>query len=191
MKKYGLKLYSTDYQKIAVVHQLVSEGLFDFVELYAFPETFRLYGEKWRGLKLPFVVHAAHSSHAMNLALKKNEKSNLKLYKEAAAFAYLLAAEKIIFHPGISGTERETTRQLKKIHDKRAVIENKPCINLFGKRCVGSSYEGIKSIMQKTGCELCLDIGHLIKSCYLNDLDFWGELNKWLLLTPAIIHLND
>lgn len=191
MKTYGLKVYSTDHHYLREIIGLYNEGVFDYIELYAVPNTLDATGKKWRKIDMPFIIHAAHSSHGMNLAKNSCATNNRRLYREAAGFADLLLAEKIIFHPGIAGEVKETARQLRSFRERRGLIENKPFINLYGKRCVGASYESIKELRQRTGYGLCLDVGHLLKNAYANDLAPLHELSRWLALKPEMIHLND
>ncbi|MDD5564735.1 MAG: TIM barrel protein [Thermoanaerobaculaceae bacterium] len=191
MIKLGLKIFSTDTRRIEAVKKCLRQGLFDYVELYAYPDTFDGTIDAWRSIKTDFIIHAAHFSEGMNLAIGRLAVSNSKLFNEAARFADCLNSVAIILHPGTSGSVGQTIRQIRSFNDARIVVENKPFINLAGKKCVGASCEEIADIMIATGCGFCLDIGHAIKYSYSKSRDMWDTLDNFFGLRPKIIHLTD
>ena len=65
IRNSGLKLYSTDTALIPEAMVLYGKDLFHFIELYVIPRTPGEVIEQWKGLGVPFVIHAAHSLHGI------------------------------------------------------------------------------------------------------------------------------
>ena len=192
MYKFGLKLWSINDNYIKEAIRLHEQGIYDYIELYAIPETYSSHINLWKALGIPFVIHAPHFSDGLNLAKKESRDNNLRLISETRKFADALKADKIIVHPGIAGKIEETIRQLKEINDPRFLIENKPYYALNnGLICNGASFKEIKAILKNAGTGFCLDIGHAFCAARgLNEepMDF---LEKFLRLTPEMFHLTD
>ncbi len=189
--KVGLKFYANNIEFIPFAIKQFKKKLFDYIELYVVPGDFLKYGKNWKDFDIPFVIHAAHCLHGVNLSKKSHKTVNRNAYEEAKKFADILQAEEIIFHPGLAGEVLETVRQINSFKDKRIVIENKPFIALNGKRCVGGSISDIRSIMKKCGVGFCLDITHAVKYAYSNEIDCLSFLRDFALLKPRLIHITD
>ena len=190
MPTVGLKLWSINENYYDAAKALYERGVYDYIELYAVPDTCDTLS-LWKGLQIPYVVHAPHSLSGLNFSLPAQASENRILALQAIEFADVLGAEKIIFHPGINGTVKETIRQLQQIGDPRILIENKPHLGLDGSTCVGSRPEDIRQIMDECGVGFCMDFGHAI--CAANS---FGENHaQWLdafgALGPAMYHLTD
>jgi deoxyribonuclease IV len=193
MNKLGLKLFSINRQYHDIAAKLYREGLYEYIELYAVPQSFDDTAVLWKSLDIPYVIHAPHFKHGMNLARKDHEAVNHKLYEEAARFADTLNAKYIIFHPGIGGNIQETGRQIKNFSDKRIIIENKPYHAVNDKNAICNGYlpSDIDLVMHESGCGFCLDVGHCF--CAANALgkplfDFFDE---FLRLKPVMVHVSD
>jgi len=192
MHKFGLKLWSTNKNYIKEAERLFEEGLYSYIELFAVPDSFRNYIDLWKKLKIPFVIHAAHSAVGLNLAKKEFFKQNMKLADEARRFADELDSDFIIFHPGIEGKIEETVNQLNKIKDQRIVVENKPYYTIDGNFvCNGNSPEEIQFILDSTAVGFCLDVGHTIYSANAQKKDWFLYLKEFLRLNPKIFHISD
>ncbi|MBU0686377.1 MAG: sugar phosphate isomerase/epimerase [Candidatus Margulisbacteria bacterium] len=189
--KIGLKLYASNIEYAKIADYEFKRGSFDYIELYVVPGDLKKYKSVWEKSHLPFIIHAAHCFHGINLSKREYFPANKKAYEEAKKYADLLRAPIIIFHPGLAGDVHETARQLKLFEDKKIVIENKPFIALNGKRCVGGSINDIRVIMQESGAGFCLDLTHAIKYAYSNDIDYIEYLRRCMKLNPAIIHISD
>lgn len=190
--KIGLKLWSTNDFYVKPARELYEKGYFDYIELYSYPGSFKDYHTMWKKMGVPFNIHAPHFSEGMNLAKKENENKNLMLADEARRFADLLKAEQIIFHPGVDGDINETIRQLKRIGDKRILMENKPYLSVDGKYvCNGYSVEDIGRIVREAGTGFCLDFGHAV--CAANSLktDPMNYVRSFIELKPDLFHIND
>lgn len=192
--KYGLKLWSVNtdaYKKEA--KRLYKEGLYDFIELYAVPETAQTL-KNWQELDIPFIIHAPHYAHGMNLANPDCFENNMKLVKETMLFADSLNAEYIVFHPGVGGKITETARQVNLINDSRILIENKPykaIPQMSADFCTGSRPQEIRTIMELTKAGFCLDIGHAIAAANSFELDFIEFIHEFTELKPTLYHFSD
>lgn len=197
MYKLGLKLWSinTDYYLPEAV-KLFKKKLYNFIELYVVPNSIEQLS-KWEKVKnsynIPFVLHAPHFAHGLNLANSEKFTINKSVYKEVEQFREILNAEYTVVHGGIEGSIDETIRQLEIIQPKNILIENKPYKAPFGKHnlCRGYNKEEIEKVMTEMDCGFCLDVGHAI--CTANSLQiepylFLKEFNK---LNPVCYHLSD
>jgi len=193
--KIGLKLFSTNtdfyYQE---AQRLFLENFFDYIELYVVPGTLETL-EQWSKLTIPFSIHAPHSMNGFNLADKAKELSNLKIYQEVKAFANQLGASQIVFHGGSDGCIEETVRQLKALHEPRALLENKPyraIPNKLGiKCCRGYNTEEIVYAMEETKCGFCLDFAHAVCAANSQNLDIYEYIERFLACAPSYFHLSD
>jgi sugar phosphate isomerase/epimerase len=197
MRKIGLKLFSVNENYISEAVRLWENGLYQFVELYAVPDSYDRCIGIWIALRkqygIPFVVHAPHFMHGMNPGLKEKAETNKVLFSEAARYADALLAAYIIMHPGIGGEIEETARQLKAFDDSRIIVENKPYHTVYTKDqlCNGSTPEEIALVLQKAGVGFCLDVGHCFCAAYAQGLDPFSYLNRFLAFAPKIVHLAD
>ncbi|MCK5296067.1 MAG: TIM barrel protein [Alphaproteobacteria bacterium] len=195
MPEFGLKLWSinTDFY-LKEARKLYEKGIYDYIELYIIPDSLHTIS-KWKSLRIPFIIHAPHSVHNMNLSQKEKEQSNFELYEQTAKFADELDAKYIIFHGGINGDYKECARQLQKMNDERALIENKPYKPIpnkgFSGNCIGAKFDEIKYIKEKANVGYCLDFGHAI--CAANSLgeDVFELIEKFKTLNPNMYHLTD
>jgi deoxyribonuclease IV len=192
MYKLGLKLWSTNKNYIKEAVRLYDDKIFNYIELYIKPNSFKEYIHIWKELKIPFVIHAPHFMDGFCLSCSEKERDNKILAQEAFRFADDLKADTVIFHPGVNGKIEETARQIQLLQDKRVTIENKPyyALNNLG-ICNGYSSEEISFIKEKTGCSFCLDIGHAICAANAHKQDPIKYLAKFIKLDPQMFHLTD
>lgn len=197
MHRFGLKLWSINDNYIEEVVRLKNMGMFDYIELFVAPGTQERQISMWCRLKeqqgIRFILHAPHFIAGMNLAKRENLETNVKMAKEAYIIADQLQADRVIFHPGIGGDDKEIVFQLNKIADPRMLIENKPYYPLVGIEgtCNGYSPESIKLIMENTGAGFCLDIGHAVAAANAIKQDRFGYLKRFLDLRPNMFHVSD
>src|SRR3989339_2001938 len=125
MYKLGLKLWSTNKNYIEEAKRLYNEKVFDYIELFAVPNSYDKFICLWKELDIPYIIHAPHYSVGMNLAKKECFKKNLEHAKETFKFANDLNAKFIIFHPGIDGDVKETVIQLNKIKEIFKVLHSR------------------------------------------------------------------
>ena len=193
---YGLKLWSINDNYIPDAVRLFRNGACQYIELFIVPDSYDRWIDQWKRFLdeegVHFIIHAAHFRGGMNLAKKENEAKNMVLIKEAQQFAGHLNADKIIVHPGIVGEISETARQLKKINDKRILVENKPYRALDdGLLCNGSTPEEISFVMREAGVGFCMDIGHAICAANGHGVEPEAFLSKFVSLVPCIYHISD
>lgn len=194
MFKFGLKLWSVNTDNYPnEASKLYEQGYFDYIELYAVPGTQDTI-DKWKTLNIPFVIHAPHFRHGVNLAQKESLEKNLKHYEETKIFADALNSEHIIFHPGIGGDIEETARQLNIINDDRILIENKPhkaIPSMSARFCTGSKVKEIQFVLDNTNVGFCLDIGHAIAAANSFKQAPYEYVKKFISLNPTMYHLSD
>lgn len=195
MLKIGLKLWSinTDaYLSEAV--RLYEQGVYEYIELFIVPDTLD-YLCKWKQLKIPFIVHNAHSATGFNAAKKEMAERNRQIYEQTKKFADELDAKYIIFHGGVDGDICETARQLALFAAPRALIENKPYLPIAGKvdgkYCRGATIDEIKYVMAEAKCGLCLDIGHAVCAANYQKIEPYSYIQQLNLLKPKMYHLSD
>ena len=198
MRKFGLKLWSTNENYVEEAVRLYKKGVYHYIELFAVPHSFEKYIDLWAGLKIPYVIHAPHSLTGLNLARAECYEQNLVLSKEAFAYAKILNAKFVIFHPGINGDIKQTAKQMNMILSKcnidplAVLIENKPYYGIKdGIICNGSSPDEIEFVIKESGIGFCLDIGHAIYSANAKVIDSFKSLNSFMNLRPKMFHLSD
>lgn len=191
--KLGLKLWSinTDfYYKEA--KKLYNQGYFDYIELYIVPNTTDTIA-KWKKLNIPFILHAPHFMHKINLANKEKFEYNKKIYEQVELFRQKLNTEYTIIHAGMNGTTEETIRQLKLIKPVNFLIENKPYIPPLKPeyKCLGSTINEIQNILNELDCGFCLDIGHALCTANSLGIEPYAYLVDFQRLSPLMYHLSD
>jgi deoxyribonuclease IV len=190
--KIGLKLWSTDADKISEALKYYHKQVFDYIELYIVPGTYTQTIMDWRAFPGVYVVHCPHASHGFNLAIAELRKDNQGKFEEVQAFTNALGASSIIVHPGNGGPLEESIHQLKKIADKRICIENKPREGLNGKMCVGSNPQEIRRILEEGNIEgFVLDFSHAVCAANTFGIPIDTFIADFLVFNPRIFHIND
>lgn len=189
--KTGLKLYSTNLSLIPEIRSL-GEVPFDFIELYAMPETYGQTVDHWKGLEASFVIHAAHSHHGVNLARGDFEEGNRACLVEACRFADALGADIVVVHGGNNGTFEEALRQIALFGDGRITLENKPKVGVRGNLCVGyHPGEFRQALASGAVSAMALDIGHADCAARSLGVDSLEYMREFLALEPILFHLSD
>lgn len=205
--KIGLKLWSVNTDAyLREAKRLYADSVFDYLELYVVPGSEETC-DTWKALHddtgLPFVIHAPHSAHGVNLADATKRKANAKTFGEVRRFADSLSADRIIVHGGFYpyGTLNDSAenaideliRQLMALEDPRILVENKPFLPIGNApiRLVGSTPNEIRTILNGTGLGFCLDIGHAVASANAHGTDWRDWLTDYLSLKPSLFHLSD
>lgn len=195
MHRIGLKLWSTNFDCYHdEASRLYRQGVFDYVELYVVPGSLPALGA-WEKEPYPFVIHAPHSAHGFNLAMRELRRDNLEKYAEVKQFADRLQTPYIIFHGGCDGSIEETARQLASFREPRALIENKPCVPIpsicAAKECRGSTPEELHQVMEYTGCGFCLDFVHAVCAANFLHREPYEYVEELMKFEPAMFHLSD
>jgi len=189
--QFGLKLGSKDTNYTKDIFSFYEVGYFQYIELFAAIESYNDTIEYWKQFSIPIIIHAPHSFAGMNLSLYKEHENNKKKLEETFNFADSLKSEIIIFHSGVDGDIEETIRQLRSFVDTRCLIENKPLKGLNGEKCLGSTPEEIKYIINELKAGFCLDFGHAI--CAANSLkkEPIEFIKEFITFNPKMYHLTD
>jgi endonuclease IV len=190
--KFGVKIWSTNYDLIkkAKFHYLQKD--FDYIEISAIIGSFNPNIHK--ALKgIPVIIHCDvnynDSLDDVNLSMNANNHANVRSLKEAKLFADYLDSDIIIIHPGHGGSYKNINAILQKYPDKRYCCENMPGKTYDLKYdCLGRNKKELQSINTKT---YCLDIAHAIKASRGLSLDPYDCIREFFLLNISIIHLSD
>lgn len=191
--KTGLKLWSSNIGSyFEEARKLYGQGYFDYIELYVVPNTQDCM-KKWQELDIPFILHAPHSAHGVNLADNAKREVNKKIYGEVKSYRDTLKADTVIVHSGMNGTAEEAIFQINAVKEDGFVIENKPyhppfCLTSTSR---GSTLEEVQKILSETGCGFCLDISHAICTANVFGLEPYEYLACFERLNPALYHLSD
>jgi len=187
----GLKVWSTNLNYLKPAHDLYAQGIYEFIELYIVPGSFKDSAKLWQELHIPMRFHAPHE---INLAQRDKQKKNLELCEELKDFSQLLKAESIVFHPGLGGDLKSTLIQLPLVKQRiitSILIENMPYISLEDDVCPGSVYEDVAKLIEKCQVGFCFDICHAIKTAVYLNRDIKKFAEQFIDLKPEIIHLSD
>jgi sugar phosphate isomerase/epimerase len=188
----GLKLHSTNVALIPDAITLKKEGTFDYVELYIIPGTYKETIDAWKNLDVPYIIHAPHSFHGVNLAQADKWETNLQYFNEARQFADELGTDIIIVHGGNNGTFSETIRQIRLLNEKRIVLENKPLKGINGEICVGCSpYEFQHELEVGVLNGIALDFVHAVYAANSAKIDKMKIIKEFTIFNPKVFHLSD
>ncbi|MCG2778891.1 MAG: sugar phosphate isomerase/epimerase [Desulfobacterales bacterium] len=189
--KIGLKLYSTNTDLIPEALPL-KNNFFNFIELYIVPGSYDETISAWKEFDVPYVIHAPHFFHGVNLAQIEKWETNLVSYNETRLFADDLNSDIIIAHGGNKGSFDETIRQIRSIGDKRIVLENKPKLGLNNEICVGWSPSEFRKIFDENIINgIALDFVHASCAARSSNIDVMDIVKELMYFNPKIFHLSD
>jgi len=189
--QFGLKLGSKQENYTEDILSFYKSEYFQYIELFAVPNTFNDTVEYWKQFVIPFVIHAPHSFAGMNISSIEDRKKNKLILQETFKFADTLKAEYIIFHSGVNGNIEETINQLRPFIDERCLIENKPMIGLNGEKCLGSTPKEINFIINELQAGFCLDFGHAICTANAIKKEPLEFIKEFYDFNPKMYHLTD
>lgn len=187
----GLKVWSTNTGYTKPAAELFAKGVYEFIELYTVPGSFKETASRWQALNIPMRLHAPHE---LNIALRDKEAENMKLCAEVNDFAKALKALSVVLHPGEGGDLKTAFLQLpklKQVLDAKILIENMPYISLSDEVCPGAYFEDIQKITEKCGVGFCFDICHATKAAVYLKRDVKKFVERFASLKPEVIHLSD
>lgn len=191
--KLGLKLWSinTDFY-LEEAKKLYSQGYFDYIELYVVPATTATL-KKWKMLDIPFILHAPHFKHKINLSDPNQFTFNKEIFAEVEIFRQELNAKYTVVHAGMNGSIKETIRQLQLIKPQNFLLENKPYIPPLKPEytCVGSTVTEIQEAVSQLSCGVCLDIGHALCTANSLGIEPYSYLSEFQKFSPVMYHLSD
>jgi len=190
--KIGLKLYSPDTDLIPDSARLLKKAFLDYIELYIIPGSFENTIAKWKGFECPYVIHAPHSIHGINLARADMRETNQMHFNQAREFADSLGADIIIIHGGNNGSFDETIRQIAFLNDSRSALENKPRVGINNERCAGWSPEEFHRASEAGVLHgTVLDFGHAVCAANSSGIDATDIIRGFLAFNPKVFHVSD
>lgn len=190
--KLGLKLYSTNVELIAEARRLKEKEFFEYIELYTIPHSYEKTIDDWKALNIPFVIHAPHSFHGINLAQADMWETNQRNFKEAQLFADSLGADTIIVHGGNNGSFAETLRQITLLNEKRIALENKPKFGQKKELCIGwSPAQFQQAVDDGFSNAFILDFAHAAYAANSLNIDTMEIIRGFVEFKPKIFHLSD
>lgn len=190
MIKYGIKLWAINENYFSEAVGFYKNGLIDFIELYIVPD--KVSKRRLNVFKdIPVQIHAPHSLHNFNIFELDKEKINL-FKNQVIKIADFLNSKYIVLHAGIGNDSKIFKKNIKKIYDRRIIIENNPKIALDDRICFGYSYKQLKFIKKQCKLNICLDIAHAIKSAISQKKDYKKYLKTLIkILNPDYFHISD
>ncbi len=188
MFKYGLKLWTSNQALFNEAVKICNSGQADLIELYIVPGSFKK--EDLAVLQgVEITIHAPHFEHDFNIFTLDENKINF-FKKDVSGTADFLQAKTIVVHAGVGDDDEIFQANVKKIHDPRIIIENKPKTGYTGKICYGYTLDQLKFIRERCGYEICFDIVHAVKSSISQKIYYKIFLESAVnALKPKYFHL--
>jgi sugar phosphate isomerase/epimerase len=191
MIKYGLKIWSNNFEYFGEVVERFNSNDFDFVEIYSNSDFEHNY-KKLEILK-QVSIEAVHfgnlNSAGFHLFYLTEEQK--KPWQMVIDLTNFFDAPRIIVHPAVKHTWETFQENLRKLNDKRIFIETMPALSMFNTefRVFGTTIEDFKKIKEKN--EICFDIAKFIKACAYHKLDYKEYIEKALSeLKPNYFHIS-
>lgn len=191
--KFGLKLWSTNSEEMfREAVELFEKKVIDFIELYIVPDS--LVSGKFDFLNnfknIPTSIHCPHTEHNFDIFTLND--SSIKIFKEQIIkTADFLGSKFIIVHAGVGESETIFKENIRKINDKRILIENMPKVGINNELCFGYSHSHLKFI-KDCGFNLCLDLAHAIKSSISQKIDYKEFIEKLIFdFKPFYFHISN
>jgi sugar phosphate isomerase/epimerase len=181
-----------DVGLIEEAEALYKSEFFSYIELYIIPGSYKETINTWKERNIPFVIHAPHSAHGVNLAQADKWRTNRRNFNEVQLFADTLGSDIIIVHGGNNGKLNETFRQITLLKEQRLVLENKPRIGLDNDVCIGWSPSEFHQANEAGVLRgMALDFGHAAcAACSLN-INVFEIVEQFMAFNPKIFHISD
>lgn len=197
--KFGLKLWSINYNLLDEARKLIKEGIFHYIELMPVPDT-KI--SPFQKIKVPYIIHIASDKYGVNIADKKKQPFNLEALNQSIKWADILGAEYLILHPGFGSKKNalefleriddkpRTFSDLERVRGKRILIENVPKKGMNDEKLLGFSPEQIKGL-RGNRFGFCLDLNHAIKAAVSLKKDYKKYIKEFLKIKPQMFHISD
>ena len=184
--KVGIKVYSNNER---IDYAMRASEFMDFIEVMAVPDTDF---SAFKKVSKPIVIHAPHMSFSCNPADKSLVEHNVRCIKDAVNAADILGSDRIVLHPGhiLSGdcSAMQAIKVISDNFDRRMLLENLPQARGETDTIFRSPSE-IKSLLDATGCGLCLDFGHACASAAQMGVPYKPFLEQISDLKPGHFHI--
>lgn len=182
---FGLKLYSTNYDLLREANTLIQDDLFQYIELTPVADKDLTH---FLNYPLTYNIHAPNENQGVNIADPKKNPINLKYIERSLDWAEKLESRYIILHPGFGDLEIALDF-LKKLDNKKILIENMPKVGMNGEPMLGFNPEQIKILTRRFG--FCLDFNHAIKAAIAMKVNYRLLIEEFLKLKPKVFHISD
>ncbi|MFA5185763.1 MAG: TIM barrel protein [Patescibacteria group bacterium] len=187
MIKYGLKLWtSNDRKMFEAAADGFRRGEFDFIELYFNQD--KPVDEASLDLlrSVPVTIHAPNSGAFHEFMLGEEQ---VAVWRQVAALADRFESQTIVVHPGRNHTVETFFDELRKIDDRRILIENMPGKDLFDQPMFGHLLDDLERIHEKK--PICFDFEKATKAAAYQYADYREYITKCLVaLTPDYFHIS-
>jgi deoxyribonuclease-4 len=184
--KFGLKLWSTNYNLLDQAKKMLENNIFQYVELTPIPKTEI---KPFLEVGLPCIIHATTETHGVNIADRKKINFNLDMIRNCIEWANKIDAKYVILHPGF-GQIDASVEFLEIVDDRRILIENMPKVGLNGEAMIGYSPQQINKLMgNKFG--FCLDLNHAMKASISLNENYEKTIPEFLEFHPKVLHISD
>lgn len=188
MIKYGLKIWSTNDDCFPEALKYCRNNLVDFIELYLVPGV-SLNNARKILAGAPVQIHAPHDEHGFDI-FKLNEEMAAQFKNLVIGAADFFGSRYIVVHAGLGRDTAIFKENIKKISDRRIIIENMPKQALNDALCFGYSLAQLEFIKKECGLDICLDFGHAIGSAASQGIDYKKFLDDLVsVLNPTYFHL--
>lgn len=186
----GLKIANTDFGLIPEIYSHLN--LIDYLEVILLPEfeaqDIKVIGE----LKLPYVIHLAHSGHGIDFGDESKSEANLRYINKINRLAKSLKPICWNLHPE-SGSVKLAISNIKKLEIENIALENMPELSLHGGTLLGSTPGKIRVFFKRLpNLKFCFDFGHAIKTALLKQVGYLDFIRKFIKFKrPSVFHLSD
>lgn len=183
--KYGLKLWSVNKELFSEAVELFKKGQVDFIELYIVPDSLSSKGDILKDVLT--TIHAPHMGH--DFSVFGLDEKKVRFFKEQVIkTADFLESKFIVVHAEGGDSKDIFKKNIKKINDKRILIENSM---KFGKDDFGYSLVQLKFI-KECGFDFCFDFAHAIKTAIGQKIDYKKFIEEIVSgISPFYFHLSN
>jgi len=186
MIKYGIKLWTNNKGLFRKAINLYKEKKFDFIELYNNSSHAHDYKALAKLKNAPVTIHNTNNQGFHKFIIKKKQ---LSVWNKTVELADFFNSPYIIVHPGQNHTFKTFRENLKKINDKRILIENMPGLDIFGQPMYGQKINELKKI-NKTN-NICFDFEKAIKAACYQNINYKKFIRDCITeLNPFYFHIS-
>jgi hypothetical protein len=169
---------------------IIGNGFFDFMELYAVPESFDT--EKLQILK-PYniTIHATQGVHGFN-PIDPNSKTEELRDNTVSKYIDYFNPRYIIMHPENGDDISVLQRRMNYFNDPRILVENMPKypISWYSFIFFGYTFAQLEQI-KNIWCSICLDFEKAVKSALAQGIDYKEFISEIInKFNPSYFHLS-
>jgi len=189
--KFGIKISTHNFDLLPNIYSNLD--IINFIEIIL-PPNFTVNDLiKIKNIKIPYIIHLAHSSYDIDFGdINRNNSNNKYINKiNMNLFKYRLSPICFIIHPE-SGDIDLSIKNIKKLKIKLIAIENMPIKPILGKALLGYDPNSLKPYFdQISDLELCFDVVHTIKAAITKNIDYIKFIKDFLKFkNPIVFHIS-